>query len=141
MRISDWSSDVCSSDLYYLHLLRRCGDGLVRPASLVAEASRQCVVRHDPEADLVGDEDELTLEPLNRLTKIARRGVDNGLRQHEVGHPARQAIDQNDGVRPVGGVDCVGNIERCPALPPSTAPCCPAACVGTGISAAGEAGV
>src|SRR3546814_3377198 len=84
MRISDWSSDVCSSDLYYLHLLRRCGDGLVRPASLVAEASRQCVVRHDPEADLVGDEDELTLEPLNRLTKIARRGVDNGLRQHEV---------------------------------------------------------
>src|SRR3546814_6101366 len=103
MRISDWSSDVCSSDLYYLHLLRRCGDGLVRPASLVAEASRQCVVRHDPEADLVGDEDELTLEPLNRLTKIARRGVDNGLRQHEVGNPDGQAIDQNDGVRTVGG--------------------------------------
>src|SRR3546814_2646704 len=71
---------------YYLHLLRRCGDGLVRPASLVAEASRQCVVRHDPEADLVGDEDELTLEPLNRLTKIARRGVDNGLRQRSEEH-------------------------------------------------------
>src|SRR3546814_16935555 len=113
MRISDWSSDVCSSDLYYLHLLRRCGDGLVRPASLVAEASRQCVVRHDPEADLVGDEDELTLEPLNRLTKIARRGVDNGLRQHEVGNPDGQAIDQNDGVRNVGGVDCGGKIARC----------------------------
>src|SRR3546814_7308841 len=30
MRISDWSSDVCSSDLHFEHVADRCADGLLR---------------------------------------------------------------------------------------------------------------
>src|SRR3546814_17506600 len=32
MRISDWSSDVCSSDLHFEHVADRCADGLLRVA-------------------------------------------------------------------------------------------------------------
>src|SRR3546814_10044969 len=58
MRISDWSSDVCSSDLA-LHLLSECdGAGNAHRGTVLSIDSTNCLVRSDgPRIALVGVED------------------------------------------------------------------------------------
>src|SRR3546814_9136492 len=78
MRISDWSSDVCSSDLEGVLALFRTGHAVLRPA-LIRRADQQCV----------GDSAEFAL-----------RG-----RQHHLGGPAVQCIRRSEERRV--GKECV----------------------------------
>src|SRR3546814_7392297 len=50
MRISDWSSDVCSSDLYCLHIAAfpRCGGEGEEPSSMTVISDVDYVAHPDP---------------------------------------------------------------------------------------------
>src|SRR3546814_12908362 len=52
MRISDWSSDVCSSDLLALPCLTGCAT-TVYPPAMVAEPARVAVLDHGQHSSLV----------------------------------------------------------------------------------------
>src|SRR3546814_14753333 len=75
MRISDWSSDVCSSDLRAVHAFAFEADGPVRIG--------------DQEAREIAPADRAFLVPQRACAEHAVGGADAPLRRHERDHDAR----------------------------------------------------
>src|SRR3546814_17068583 len=89
MRISDWSSDVCSSDLYFFHGLQAGGETKAAQGGAPADAADEGV------GDLFGRNDSLKLiQAFNRITDPSvRRQVYALVRT--VGEKARPAERSN----------------------------------------------
>src|SRR5260370_3680727 len=75
--------------------VRRRGDRLIELSGTVAEVARQGIVRHDAEPDLIGDEDERSVERRYRGNEPGCLRHDIAAGKQQVRQPQRQAIDQN----------------------------------------------
>src|SRR3546814_17599298 len=78
MRISDWSSDVCSSDLLVVVLLQRQADSVdLRPALPVERDDQQFVTREPPAGNdrvAVGRNDDVAAEHQAARSEARRVG-------------------------------------------------------------------
>src|SRR3546814_19986414 len=114
MRISDWSSDVCSSDLVALHRLADVGDGaLAEPADEIeaqrgreGERDADGVEKPEMRCDIAAAGDEAAadhfLELIGDRERCARRDTERDRGDHplqrntEIGRPScRERVGQS----------------------------------------------
>ena len=61
----------------------------------IAKAADELVVRHDAEADFVGDEHRWANAGRKRLLKPRRHDIDLEISEHKIGQPKREAVHQD----------------------------------------------
>src|SRR3546814_14984432 len=82
MRISDWSSDVCSSDLHLAEIYPYIDDPVIRQTALSFHKTlgRPMFPQRGNEQDMGG---RITRAPLRRLEKSAYKGAQHDARSEE----------------------------------------------------------
>src|SRR6056297_622901 len=93
------------------HLIRDRPDILREPPRRIAELPCQTILRHDAEADLVGDEHDRALLAHERGAERFALGAEIALGEEQVRQPERQAIDETR-ARAISGIERADEIER-----------------------------
>src|SRR3546814_12206033 len=105
MRISDWSSDVCSSDLGSASVPRRfaIGDEVAKDAGRAADAARPVdeveeIAAAHPRSELFDDHDVAVARQAGTaalqvvaIDEVAARPIEQDMVGHEIGRAARRA--------------------------------------------------
>src|SRR3546814_19358834 len=97
MRISDWSSDVCSSDLYLGSILKLCQDRRGIQKNLTYVAGRAQITYELPLNEVVFDF-------YDRLKSISRGYA--SFDYHQIGHREEDLVKRAILVNEIGGASC-----------------------------------
>jgi len=89
----------------------------------IPEGARQRLIRNNSITHLIRDENHRTAEPGDALRQLARRGREIGLLQEKIAEPQRQAIGNDNAIRPGLPPECSGQRDRFFHQRPARIPC------------------